>query len=94
MIGRVSGQYTMDALSGKKAKKSVYYDGFSSSSDETSFSPFAMELSRINAELKNVPDVREDKVNSLKAQVEAGTYVPPLDKVAHSLVMAGLLNAE
>ena len=94
MIGRVSGQYTMDALSGKKAKKSVYYDGFSSSSDATSFSPFAMELSRINAELKNIPDVREDKVNSLKEQVEAGTYVPPLDKVAHSLVMAGLLNAE
>ncbi|MBQ9564314.1 MAG: flagellar biosynthesis anti-sigma factor FlgM [Synergistaceae bacterium] len=94
MIGRISGQYSMDALSGKKAKKSVYYDEFSAGSDETAFSPFAMELARIDAELKNVPDVREDVVSRLKEQVEAGTYVPPLDKVAHSLVLAGMLNVQ
>ena len=51
-----------------------------------------MELARIDAELKNVPDVREDVVAAYKEQVEAGTYVPPLDQVARSLLVAGLLN--
>ena len=94
MIGRISGQYGVDALSGKKSRKSVYSDGLSAGSDEASFSPFAVELARIDAELKNVPDVREDVVSRLKDQVDSGTYVPPLDKVAHTLVMAGMLNAE
>ena len=94
MIGRISGQYSMDALSGKKSRKNVYTDGFSAGSDEASFSPFAVQMARIDAELKNVPDVREDVVNHFKEQVESGAYVPPLDKVAHSLVMAGMLNAE
>ena len=94
MIGRISGQYSMDALSRRKAKRNAYADGLSASSDETAFSSFAMQLSRINAELKNIPDVREDVVKNLKEQVDAGTYVPPLDKIAQSLVMAGMLSAE
>ena len=94
MIGRISGQYSMDALRGKKSRRGVYSDEASVSSDEASFSSFGVELARINAELKNVHDVREDVVANYKAQIESGTYVPSLDKVAHSLIIAGMLNAE
>ena len=94
MIGKISGQYGMNALGGKKARKSAYADGFSGASDETNFSSFGVALARYSAELKNVDDVRNDVVDKFKAQVDAGTYVPQLDKVAHTLVIAGLLNAE
>lgn len=94
MIGKISGQYSLDALKAKKSRKGVYSDGTSAGSDEASFSSFSVELARINAELKNVPDVREDVVDKFKAQVDAGTYVPPLDKVAHSLIMAGMLDLD
>ncbi|MCR4817940.1 MAG: flagellar biosynthesis anti-sigma factor FlgM [Fretibacterium sp.] len=94
MIGRITGQYSMDALKGKKSRRGVYSDGASFDSDEASFSSFGVELARINAELKNVPDVREDVVANYKSQIEAGTYVPSLDKVAHSLIIAGMLNVD
>ncbi len=94
MIGRISGQYSMDALRGKKSRRGVYSDGFSATSDEANFSSFGVQLARYSAELKNIPDVREDVVSSYKAQVEGGTYVPSLDKVAHSLIIAGMLDME
>lgn len=92
MIGRISGQYGLDALSSSKSKRNTSLGALSTESDEASFSSFGVELARIDAELRNVPDVREDVVNYYKEQVEAGTYNPPLDKVAHALVMAGMLN--
>ena len=94
MIGRISGQYSMDALRGKKSRRGIYSDGASVGSDEANFSSFGVELARYSAELKNTPDVREDVVDNYKAQIEAGTYVPSLDKVAHSLIIAGMLDAE
>ena len=94
MIGKISGQYSLDALKAKKSKKGVYSEGASGGSDEANFSSFSVELARINAELKNVPDVREDVVDNFKAQVDAGTYVPSLDKAAHSLIVAGMVDLD
>ena len=68
-------------------------EGTSVGTDEADFSSFSVELARIDAELKNVPDVREDVVAAYREQVEAGTYVPQLDQVARSLIVAGMLNA-
>lgn len=92
MISRISGQYGLDALSSSKSKRNTSLGAFAAGSDEASFSSFGVELARIDAELKNVPDVREDVVAHFKEQVEAGTYNPPLDKVAHALLLAGMLN--
>ena len=92
MIGRIYGQFGFDAPNAKKARRRTGAGGTSVGSDEANFSSFSVELARIDAELKNVPDVREDVVAAYKEQVEVGTYVPPLDQVAHSLLVAGLLN--
>ena len=94
MIGKISGQYGVDALNAKKSKRGPYTGGLAASSDEANFSSFAVELARIDAELKNVPDVREDLVDKFKGQVDSGKYVPQLDKVAHVLILAGLLNVQ
>ena len=95
MIGKISGQYGVDALKARKSKGGVWgSNGTPDSSDEASFSSFAVELARIDAELKNIPDVREDVVERFKKQVDAGEYVPQLEKTAHALVIAGLLNIQ
>ncbi|MBQ3626681.1 MAG: flagellar biosynthesis anti-sigma factor FlgM [Synergistaceae bacterium] len=96
-LNKISGQYSVSALNRKKASGGVY-NGFgfnsasSESSDEASFSSFSVQLAKINAELKNTPDVREDVVAKFKEQIDNGTYNPPLDKVAHALIMAGMLD--
>lgn len=92
MISKIGGQYNLDALNGKKSRKNVYYDNNANKSDEADFSSFAVHLSKYNAELKNIPDVREDLVANLKTQIESGDYVPPLDKLASSLIIAGMLD--
>lgn len=92
LVGRIYGQFGFDVPNAKKARRRSGAGGMSVGSDEADFSSFSVELARIDAELKNVPDVREGVVAAYKEQVEAGTYVPPLDQVARSLLVAGLLN--
>lgn len=95
MIGKISGQYGIDSVNAKKSRRGTSTDGmFSGSRDGFDFDPFALELMRINAELKNVSDVREDVVQDFKARIDSGEYVPPLDKTANALIMAGFLNAQ
>jgi flagellar biosynthesis anti-sigma factor FlgM len=53
-----------------------------------------VELSKVSAELKKIPDVREDLVEGFRKQIQEGTYAPDLEKVARSLIVAGLLNGE
>lgn len=100
-LNKISGQYSINALSRKKSSGGVYNGyGFNAAfqggdldlSDEASFSSFAVGLARISADLKSVPDVRDDIVNNFKEQVNSGTYNPPLDKVAHALLIAGMLD--
>ncbi len=95
MISRISGQYGLDAMNRKKSRPNVSYGGYQeNASDEAKFSSFAVSLSKFNAELKSVPDVREDLVDNFKNQIDSGEYVPPLDKLADSLIMAGILDTE
>ena len=58
MIGRISGQYNVDALNNKKSKRSVSYNGSSAfeEADNAKFSSFGTLLSKVNAEIKNIPD--------------------------------------
>lgn len=42
--------------------------------DEVILSPEAKEVMSINQKLKAVSDVREEKVNALKTQIDNGTY--------------------
>ena len=93
MIGRISGQYNLDALNGKKSRRSISYNnGSEYEKDNAKFSSFGTLLSRVNAEMKNIPDVREDLVTDLKNKIDSGKYNPPLDKLANSLIMAGMLD--
>ena len=94
MVGRISGQYNLDALQSKKSRRSISYSsGYMQESDNADISSFGSLLAKVNAEMKNIPEVREDKVAALKTQIDSGSYTPPLDKVANALYIAGILDA-
>ena len=95
MVDRISAQNNLSSILHSKHLHKAY--GFSQpggTADEVSLSPFAKELSRVMGELENVSDVRQDRINDFKKQVEEGTYKPDPVKVARSLLMAGFLNGE
>ncbi|MDR2528654.1 MAG: flagellar biosynthesis anti-sigma factor FlgM [Synergistaceae bacterium] len=94
MIEKITGQYGVEAAAKAKARKGCGAGGIRSGSDEANFSLFAVELARISGELRSVPDVRQDLVDELKEKVDAGEYQSPLEKVAHNLFLAGILNGE
>ncbi|MBS1258754.1 MAG: hypothetical protein MAG551_01816 [Candidatus Scalindua arabica] len=50
-------------------------------------------LSTLKAEIKNMPDVREEKVKDVKARIEAGIYDPDAvtKEVARSIKNSGLI---
>ena len=93
MIGRISGQYNLEALKSKKSRQNISYNNdFTAESDNAKFSSFGTLLARANAEMKNIPEIREDLVADLRAKIESGNYNPPLDKLANSLIIAGMLD--
>ncbi|MDR1875332.1 MAG: flagellar biosynthesis anti-sigma factor FlgM [Synergistaceae bacterium] len=92
MIEKITGQYGPDAVAKARGRKGHRTGEAGSGADEASFSSFAVELSYVAGELKNVPEVRQDLIDDLKKKVEAGEYHPPLEKIAHNLFMAGILD--
>ena len=93
MVGRISGQYNLEALQNKKSRRSVSYNSsYAQDSDNADISSFGSLLARVNAEMKNIPEIREEKVTALKSQIDSGSYNPPLDKLANVLYVAGMLD--
>ena len=95
MTGRISniGSYNLDALNRKKSRANVNYNaGSYSESDNANISTFGALLAKVNAEMKNIPEIRDDLVADFKTKIDAGTYNPPLDKLADRLYIAGMLD--
>ena len=60
--------------------------------DTVDISDAAKRVSAARDELDRIPDVREDKVAELKAQVENGTYKVNAEEVAEKMLKDGFLN--
>lgn len=54
--------------------------------DRAVISPQARELQAIMAELRNLPEVREDLVQSLKEKIQEGSYHPDTVKIAEGII--------
>jgi len=55
-------------------------------SDAFTPSQEAQSFSEMLNKLKNEPEVRQDKVNELEAQISAGRYFVPADAIATSIL--------
>jgi flagellar biosynthesis anti-sigma factor FlgM len=93
VIEKIGGLYDVDAAAKAKAKRGYGSGAVQSARDEAEFSSFAVELARVTAELKNISEVRQDRIDDFKKRLSEGTYNPPLEKVAHNLLLAGILDA-
>jgi len=54
--------------------------------DRVSLSPQARELLKAQRALAAIPDVREDKVEEIKAQIADGTYRIDSDQIAAKMI--------
>ncbi len=93
MIERIHG--IAGALPVQKVKNA--YRPFSSGEgggDGVQVSEFSKVLSRATAEAEKLPDVRAEKVDEIRRQVEGGRYALKLGAVAAGLVAAGILKDE
>jgi negative regulator of flagellin synthesis FlgM len=63
-----------------------------SGGDSVSLSPQARELRSAREALTALPDIREEKVAAIRAQIEAGTYKVDSEKTAAKMIAEALLN--
>jgi flagellar biosynthesis anti-sigma factor FlgM len=56
------------------------------SKDKAEFSERSLALSKARGTLEAVPEVRADRVDALKQQVQTGAYQVPYDKLAGKLL--------
>lgn len=61
-------------------------------SDKVELSSQAKEANRAFANLKNLPEIREEKVSEIQAQVETETYSVDGEKIAVSMLNESLEN--
>ena len=66
--------------------------GASVPEEKVDLSTRARDIQQIKSALAKLPEIREEKVQDLKKQVEAGTYNVSGDKIADKMVGESLLD--
>ncbi|MTI80220.1 MAG: flagellar biosynthesis anti-sigma factor FlgM [Firmicutes bacterium] len=61
-------------------------ENIKSKGDSVEISKTAKETAKYQAEMKKMPDIREDKVRELKERIENGTYKPSVEKIAEGMI--------
>lgn len=64
-----------------------------SGGDCVALSPRAMEMNRAKGLLENVPEIRGEMVQSLKADIESGDYSVDAGKVAEKMIEKALIDS-
>jgi negative regulator of flagellin synthesis FlgM len=60
--------------------------------EKVDLSTKAREIEQITVQLADTPDIREDKVRALRAQIEQGTYRVGGEKIAEKMVGESLVD--
>jgi negative regulator of flagellin synthesis FlgM len=60
--------------------------------EKVDLSSKAKDIQRIKQAIDEIPDIREGKVQDLKAQIDAGTYKVNTDKLAEKMVGESLID--
>ena len=87
--GEVFKAYQKNNVDKTKANKANQPEG-----DSVELSSAAKFKKEIETTLKNHPEDREDLVNSLKKEIQAGTYKPDAHKIADGMIKERLLDKE
>jgi flagellar biosynthesis anti-sigma factor FlgM len=60
--------------------------------DKVVLSPRAREIDEAKHKLMNMPDIRADRVNAIRHQIDSGTYMVTGDKIAFRMLQESVLN--
>ena len=95
MIEKINEVGGVGAVNGVKSRRGAGYgpDG-GSVADGLAGSPFAREMANISFEMSRIPEVREDRIEDLKRQIDEGSYNPDLRELAGRLIWAGINRIE
>lgn len=88
---RVGTYNQVSQVYGTQSLKKSYQSnqvGFSSTLDQVSFSTVGKDMQVAKNALRSVPDIRQDKVNDLKARMANGTYQVSPESFADKLMAA------
>lgn len=75
-----------DSTSTRKGKRASSSSGSASRSDSVTLSNEGRLVSQAAATATSAPDVRQEKIDELKALVDSGQYKPDIRKTAQKLV--------
>ena len=73
-------------------KKETKTGGASPQKEKIELSSDVKDFNQIKKVLDNIPEVREDKVQQLKKQINEGTYNVSGEKIAEKMVSESLLD--
>ncbi len=60
--------------------------------EKVNLSTTARDVQRIKSEIEKLPEVREEKIQELQAQIDKGTYSADVEKIAEKMVGESLLD--
>lgn len=60
--------------------------------EKVSLSPAARDIQRAEQALRELPDVREEKIEELKQRIEAGEYEIKGDRIAEKILSESLMD--
>jgi negative regulator of flagellin synthesis FlgM len=67
-------------------------NGVQPDSDRLELSARSRDISHLNELIQSTPDIREDKVASIRRQLENGTYNVKAEKIAEKILSDNLLD--
>jgi len=66
--------------------------GVQSETDRLELSVRSREISHLDELIRSVPDIREDKVEQVRKELESGTYNVKAEKIAERIIGGNLLD--
>ncbi len=73
-----------DSKKGKAESTSQVKQG----GDRVQISSAGEQMKTLRAKLKELPDVRVERVHELKTQIESGSYNPPAEEIADAMLQS------
>lgn len=76
----------------QKAEQSVKSGGAPSETDRLELSIRGREISHLNDLIQSTPDVRENRIEQVRRELENGTYNVKAEKIAEKIIGGNLLD--
>jgi len=76
----------------QQSERTQKSSGEQSDSDRLELSAQSREISHLNELIRSTPDIREEKVEQIRRELESGTYNVKAEKIAEKIIGGNLLD--